>query len=64
MNDYDLIVCSDGYHHYRGVNPIAINTFLMYGKIEYIKKINIDLSNLKYFMILKNSKYSWKIVLI
>lgn len=60
MNDFDLIGCSDGYHHYRGANPIAINTFLMYGKIEYIKKINIDLSNLKYFMTFKNNKYGWE----
>jgi len=38
----DLVGCSDGYHHFRQANPVAINTFLMYGKVEHIKKIEFN----------------------
>jgi hypothetical protein len=46
MNDYDLVGIPDGYHHYRGANPIAINTFLMIGKVDTLRKI--DLSGIKF----------------
>ena len=46
MKDYDLVGIPDGGHSYRGANPIAINTFLMIGRIDIVKKIN--LSNIKF----------------
>lgn len=52
-NECDLLGCSDGYHHYRGANPVALNTFLMIGRINDIKKIDKDL---------KSSIYSYNIL--
>jgi hypothetical protein len=37
--DIDLLGCSDGYHHYRDHNPVAINTFFMLGKVEHLQGI-------------------------
>lgn len=41
-NDIDIIGCPDGYHEYRGANPIAINTFLMVGRVDKLKDINLS----------------------
>jgi hypothetical protein len=38
----DLLGCSDGYHHFRQHNPVAINTFLMFGKVEHLIDLNFD----------------------
>jgi hypothetical protein len=46
LDGSDLVGCSEGYHHYRGANPVAINTFLMFGRVEHIKKISTDLKKL------------------
>lgn len=56
----DLVGCSDGYHHFRGANPVAINTFLMYGKVEHVKMIETDLKNLKYDMVSFDGLYHWR----
>jgi hypothetical protein len=59
-NNIDLIGCSDGYHHFRGANPVAINTFFMCGRVSDIKNINIDLKNLKYQLSTFDGKnYLW-----
>lgn len=42
----DLVGVPDGLHHYRGANPVAINTFLMIGRVDDIKKI--ELSNIHF----------------
>lgn len=57
--DLDLVGCSDGYHHFRGANPVAINTFLMYGKVEHVKNINTDLKSLKYEIKSFDGLYHW-----
>jgi hypothetical protein len=44
--DIDLLGCSDGYHHYRQHNPVAINTFFMVGKVESLK--DLDFSVIKF----------------
>jgi hypothetical protein len=41
-DDLDLIGCPDGLNSYRGANPVAINTFLMFGRIEKIRNINLN----------------------
>ncbi len=38
----DILGVSDAYHHYRGANPIAINTFLMIGRIDDLKETNLS----------------------
>lgn len=38
----DVVGCPDGYNHYRGANPVAINAFLMFGRISKLREINID----------------------
>ena len=50
MNDHDvgLFGCSDGFHHYRSANPVAINTFLMIGRVDDLKRLNVDLRSAKY----------------
>lgn len=40
-DNIDLMGVPDGYHHYRGANPVAINTFLMIGRVDKIKNINL-----------------------
>ena len=55
----DLVGCSDAYHHFRGANPVAINTFLMYGKVEHVKMIETDLKSLKYEMKSYDGLYHW-----
>ena len=42
----DIMGCPDGYHHFRQHNPIAINTFLMFGKIEHLK--DVDFRNIAF----------------
>ena len=37
----DLVGPPDGYHHYRGANPVAINTFLMIGRVEHLRKVDL-----------------------
>jgi hypothetical protein len=38
----DLLGCSDGYHHFRQNNPVAINTFFMIGKIEHLRELDFS----------------------
>lgn len=47
-DNIDLLGCPDGYHHYRGANPVAINTFLMIGRVDDIKRLNTDLKSANY----------------
>lgn len=54
-NKIDIIGCSDGYHEYRGANPVAINSFLMFGRVNDIKRINIDFNQIKFGFDNKNS---------
>jgi len=57
----DLIGCPDGYHHFRGANPVAINTFLMFGRVDDIKRINTDLKNMRFNLTsFDGSTYSWQ----
>lgn len=39
-NEADLIGCPDGYHQYRGANPVAMNTLILFGKTEHLKSIS------------------------
>lgn len=39
-NNIDLIGVPDGMHHYRGANPVAINTFLMFGRVKKLESLN------------------------
>ncbi len=56
----DLFGCSDGYHHFRGANPVALNTFLMIGRVEDIKRLKVDLKSAKYQLGTYDGKsYSW-----
>lgn len=58
-NNIDLLGCSDGYHHYRGANPVAINTFLMIGRVNDLKKLKVDLKTAKYKLTYDGISYSW-----
>lgn len=59
-NQSDLIGCSDGYHKYRGANPVAINSFFMCGKVADLKRISVKLSSAKYKQYLNDvGTYSW-----
>jgi hypothetical protein len=37
-----LSAVSDGYHHYRGANPVAINSFFMVGNVDHFNDLNFD----------------------
>lgn len=61
LDTYDYIGCPDGYHPFRICNPIIINPFLLFGKIENLRLINIDFGNINYFI--KTSQqfgYTWR----
>ena len=55
----DLLGCPDGYHHYRGANPVAINTFLMIGRVEDVKRLDVDLKSAKYSCLTDGEIYFW-----
>ena len=40
--DITLSAVSDGYHHYRGANPVAINSFFMVGNVDHFNDLNFD----------------------
>jgi hypothetical protein len=44
----DLMGCPDGYQHYRGANPVAINTLIMFGRVDDIKRIDVDFRQIKF----------------
>lgn len=44
----DLLGVPDGLHHYRGANPVAINSFLMFGRVDKLK--NIDLTDIRFHL--------------
>jgi len=56
---YDIIGCPDGYHPPRTVNPIVINPFLMFGKTNIIKDMDIDMINLSYKLDFNKYKCTW-----
>lgn len=45
---FDFAGCPDGFHPFRTCNPIVINPFLFFGRVEDIKKVDVDFSNLSY----------------
>jgi hypothetical protein len=56
----DIIGVSEGFNHYRSANPIAVNTFLMIGRVSDVKKIDLDrLSKAKYSLIHNGKEYTW-----
>lgn len=59
LKNIDILGCPDGYHHFRGANPVAINSFLMIGKIDVLKKLNIDLKSGKYSISMVNGNYNF-----
>lgn len=57
----DLLGCADGYHHYRGANPVAMNTLFMIGRVKDIKSINIDINSLRFNLTSYDGhSYSWE----
>lgn len=44
-----LSAVSDGYHHYRGANPVAINSFFMVGNTEHFNELNFSLEGIKFW---------------
>ena len=38
----DIMGTSDGYSQYRGANPVAINAFLLIGRIEHLRKVDFS----------------------
>lgn len=42
----DVMGVPDGLHHYRGANPVAMNTFLLFGRIDKIR--SIDFSGIRF----------------
>lgn len=45
-NDCDLLGCPDGYHQFRQHNPVAINTFLMFGRVKDLA--GLDFKDIKF----------------
>lgn len=47
---YDLAGTSDGFSHFRGNNPVALNSFFMVGKVKDLDLFNVDLEQLRFMM--------------
>jgi hypothetical protein len=47
--DYTLAAVSDGYHHYRGANPVAVNSFFMVGNVKHLLDLDINFNDVKFF---------------
>lgn len=45
---FDILGCSDGYHPFRTCNPIAMNPFLLFGRVSDFTNFDINFSKLKY----------------
>lgn len=46
--DYSLSAVSDAYHHYRGANPVAINSFFLVGRVKDVLDLNLDIDGLSF----------------
>jgi hypothetical protein len=47
--NYSLSAVSDGYHHYRGANPAAINSFFLVGNVEHFNHLEFSLEGLNFW---------------
>jgi len=47
--DISLSAVSDGYHHYRGANPVAINSFFMIGNVDHFNSLNFSLDAIEFW---------------
>lgn len=47
--DYTLAAVSDGFHHYRGANPVAINSFFMLGRMSHFQELDFKLEGIKFW---------------
>lgn len=48
--DITLSAVSDGYHHYRGANPVAINSFFMVGNTDHVTSTGVDYKSMKFWL--------------
>lgn len=60
LDTYDYIGCPDGYHPFRTCNPIVINPFLLFGKIENLRLLNVDFEKLTYGIKTSKFGYTWR----
>ena len=47
--NFTLSAVSDAYHHYRGANPVAINSFFMVGKTDHFQALDFTLGGIKFW---------------
>lgn len=47
-NGIDIVGPSDGFSHYRSANGVAMNSFLLIGKVDILKHINLNGIQFKY----------------
>jgi hypothetical protein len=47
--DLSLSAVSDAYHHYRGANPVAINSFFLVGNVSHFNDLNFSLEGLEFW---------------
>lgn len=56
----DMLGCSEGYHHFRGANPVALNPFFMIGRVSDMKRLTLDLKSINFTLgSFDNISYSW-----
>lgn len=48
--DFSLSAVSDGLHHYRGANKVAINSFFMVGRKDKLMEIEFDLDSVNFHL--------------
>ena len=61
LDKYDFIGCPDGYHPSRIENPIVICPFLLFGKVDKLKNIQYNMSDIKYDLNYSHGDFNWKI---
>lgn len=60
--DYSVSAIADGYCHYRGANPVAVNSFFMIVNREHVCSLEIDLQNIKFWHVAEGWRNSYGIV--
>ena len=47
--NYSLSAVSDAYYHYRGANPVAINSFFMVGNVSHFNDLEFSMDGLEFW---------------
>lgn len=62
VEDYSISAIADGYCHYRGANPVAVNSFFMIANREHVCSLDVDYSTLNFWHVPEGWRNSYGII--